>query len=291
MSGRAVELFLVDGRPDGMVTAEVVNWTGHVLTFPRTKLTQALARIEAKRTGVYLLLGEKDGKPCTYVGESEGIVSRFKSHEQAKDWWTLAAIVTTVGNGLNKAHVRYLEGRLVEEATAAGSTLDNGAKPAKGTLSEAAATSMEAFLDTLLMLLPILRIEAFARPASLPAVTPSSAVGPEFVLRSSKADVDATAVWIDGRLVVRKGSTGRAWYGKNAPTYEALQAKLIAAGILVVDGDAVHVAQDHPFNSPSAAGAILNGRSTAGTVEWKLNGTTQTYKDWEQSQIAKEAAK
>lgn len=288
MTGRAVELYLIDGRPDGMVTAEVSNWTGHVLSFPRTKLLDALKRSEAKRTGVYVLLGDKEGQTWTYVGESEEIVDRFKSHEQAKDWWTLAAIITTTGNSLNKAYIRYLEARLVERAKAAGSKLDNGNAPRKGTLSEAGIASMEAFLDTLLMVLPILRIDTFTNTAVPAAPAPQSAVGPEFVLL--KNGVNAEAFLSDGRLVVRAGSVGRAWHGKNAPSYEALQAKLIDAGVLTLDDKVIRVVQDQPFNSPSAAGAVINGRSTAGTIEWKLKGTNQTYRDWEQSEIAKEAA-
>jgi hypothetical protein len=293
MKGRSIELYLVDGRPDGMVTAEIANWTGHVLAFPRAKLPQALGRPEARRTGVYLLLGEREGQPLAYVGESEDIALRFKSHEQAKDWWTLAAIVTTAGNSLNKAHIRYLEARLVEEAKAAGSALDNGTAPTKGSLSEAAVANMEAFLDTLLMVLPVLRIDAFSKPQG-PKLTgaagPLSDATPVFVLQSPKTGVSAEAAWIDGILVVRAGSVGRAWYGKNAPSYEALQAKLIAAGVLGQEADRIRFLQDHPFDSPSAAGAVVNGRSTAGAVEWKLKASGQTYKSWEQAQLAKEAA-
>ena len=31
MSGKQVRLFLVDGKPGGLMTAEIGNWTGHVL--------------------------------------------------------------------------------------------------------------------------------------------------------------------------------------------------------------------------------------------------------------------
>ena len=54
--GRSLELFYIDGRPDGMLTAEVFNWTGHVLMTPRTQLSMALTRSEARYTGIYLLL-------------------------------------------------------------------------------------------------------------------------------------------------------------------------------------------------------------------------------------------
>jgi hypothetical protein len=34
---RQIRLFLVDGSPMGMITAEVVNWTGKVLAGPRAE--------------------------------------------------------------------------------------------------------------------------------------------------------------------------------------------------------------------------------------------------------------
>jgi hypothetical protein len=35
--GRSLELYFIDGHPEGMLTAEVFNWTGHVLKFPRAQ--------------------------------------------------------------------------------------------------------------------------------------------------------------------------------------------------------------------------------------------------------------
>jgi len=31
MAGQQIKLFLVDGTPGGLTTAEITNWTGHVL--------------------------------------------------------------------------------------------------------------------------------------------------------------------------------------------------------------------------------------------------------------------
>ncbi len=116
--GRSLELYFIEGRPDGMLTAEVFNWTGHVLMAPRTRISEALARKEARYTGVYLLLGEEDGEQRVYIGEGEDIGERIRNHDTRKDWWTTAVLVTSSANALNKAHVRYLEARLLEESAA-----------------------------------------------------------------------------------------------------------------------------------------------------------------------------
>lgn len=114
--GKSLELFFIDGRPDGILTAEVFNWTGHVLMTPRTRIADALSRPEAAYTGVYLLIGERDGEPLAYVGESDNIRERIKNHDAKKDWWEQAVLITTAANNLHKAHARYLEARLMARA-------------------------------------------------------------------------------------------------------------------------------------------------------------------------------
>src|SRR3954453_23613495 len=125
--GRSLELYFIDGRPDGMLTAEVFNWTGHVLMAPRTQIGDALARPEARHAGAYILLGERDGEPLAYIGEGDDISLRIKNHDINKDWWTSVAIITTAANNLHKAHAQYIEARLIETARSVGRMpLDNG---------------------------------------------------------------------------------------------------------------------------------------------------------------------
>jgi hypothetical protein len=55
--GRTLKVFLVDGTPNGLLTAEIMNWTGHVVTGPRSKLSELIQREELTRAGVYFLVG------------------------------------------------------------------------------------------------------------------------------------------------------------------------------------------------------------------------------------------
>lgn len=138
-SGQSLELFFIDGQPDGMLTAELFNWTGHVLMAPRTQIGEALKRSEAGYTGIYILVGEdEDGRPRAYIGESEDIGDRIRNHDTKLDWWTSAVLVTTTANNLHKAHIKYLESRLYEEAQRIGiAKLENANTPPRSSLSEA----------------------------------------------------------------------------------------------------------------------------------------------------------
>ena len=141
-SGRSLELYFVDGHPDGMLTAEVFNWTGHVLRIPRTQLAEGLSRPLARQTGVYVLLGEDDGGPLGYIGETENMSQRIAQHAREKDWWNVVVLITTAGDSLHKAHVKYLEARLLEVATEARvRRLENGNVPTGASLNEAATAN------------------------------------------------------------------------------------------------------------------------------------------------------
>jgi hypothetical protein len=48
-SGRTVRLFLVDGAATGLMTAEILSWTGRALVAPRSRLPDVLKRQEARR--------------------------------------------------------------------------------------------------------------------------------------------------------------------------------------------------------------------------------------------------
>jgi hypothetical protein len=291
-TGRSLELYFIDGKPDGMLTAEVFNWTGHVLMAPRTRFAAALKRKEASHTGLYLLLGEKDGSSLAYIGESENVADRLKNHDQQKEWWTNAVIVTTSADSLHKAHVKYLEGRLVEIAKSVGRIpLENGNTPGGASLSEAARANMEAFLDYLLMVLPALRIDMFveySKPKKQPELAPAADVPPRFETVSKKHGLHAVAALEGDDFVVEAGSSARLrWEGKGTGDsgYAQLHEELRATGVLLPEGDRCVFAKSYAFRSTSAAAAVVHGRPANGTVEWKLVGTGKTYKEWEAAQL------
>lgn len=293
--GQSLELFFIDGRPDGMLTAEIFNWTGHVLMTPRTQLAQALRRREAHYTGVYVLLGEnEEGKPLAYIGESEDIGDRIRTHDTKLDWWTSTILITSTANNLHKAHVKYLEARLVEEARRAGRLmLVNSNTPPRSSLSEAAITNMEQFVEHVLLVLPAIRVDGFiikTRPqvdATSRDQHPDPTLEVQFELKTPKHGVAATARLIAGEFVVQAGSVGRLnWEGTPTHSYRYLFDELASSNVFVLQGKQRVFNQAYAFKSPSAAGAVLNGRATNGPGSWRLAGNSKkTYRQWEAEQL------
>lgn len=296
LKGRSLELYYIDGHPDGMLTAEVFNWTGHVLMTPRIQIGDALKRKETRYTGVYMLFGENDQGPLAYIGQGENISDRIRNHDAAKDWWTSAILITSAGNTLNRAHVQYLEARLIEEARRIGKiALENSNSPSRPSLSESAQANMEAFLDYILMILPALRIDcllANTRPETKLAILDAERKAipvPVFELYTPKHGVHGIAKLVDGEFVVQAGSKGRrSWQGTKTHNYRALFEQLVTTNILVIDGEHRVFKESYAFRSPSAAGAVLNGRATNGQDAWKVKETGQSYREWETEKLLNE---
>lgn len=110
-AGRTVRLFLVDGTPGGLLTAEIMNWTGHVIAAPRSDLAELVKRPEAARTGIYFLLGDDPdslGGSRAYIGEADDISNRLRQHSRpedqgGKDFWDRVTVVTSKDANLTKA--------------------------------------------------------------------------------------------------------------------------------------------------------------------------------------------
>ncbi|MEO6012872.1 MAG: GIY-YIG nuclease family protein [Devosia sp.] len=123
--GRTVRLFLADGQPQGIVIADVGNWSGKALAAPRGRLPDLLRRTEASRTGVYILLGPNpdqiDGV-LAYIGEADDIAARMRIHlrSESKDFFNRVVFLVSSDEMLTKGHVRYLESRLIKLAQDAG---------------------------------------------------------------------------------------------------------------------------------------------------------------------------
>ena len=184
-SGRSIRLFLADGTPGGIITAEIMNWTGHVMVAPRSRLPDLIRRDEAKRTGVYFLLGDdpRGGyKPMLYIGETDAIGKRLKQHAQddTKDFWDRVYVVSSSDHNLSKAHVKYLESRLIAIAKRAGrATLHNGTTPDYTQLHEAEVAYMESFLEHIRLVLPVLGLDVLKETGIRRVADAASGPSPE----------------------------------------------------------------------------------------------------------------
>ncbi len=263
-----VKIFLARGDPDSIRTAEISNWTGKAVAGPRLQIDQILRRDEAANPGVYFLTGvnPENGKPQVYIGEAEAIRSRIKHHLGLEFWKTIIFFVSKDEN-LTKAHIKYLEGKLIEMARAAdryevANTNSSGAR-----LPESDTADMDIFLSKIEQLLPVLGqdfLKTIARPSG-----PREEAG---LLNCTIKGLRARGRVTENGFLVLAGSEAVLEERPSSVRYpyaSNLRSQLLADGVLVEGEGKLVFAKDYEFTSPSAAAAVVHGGHANGLREWK----------------------
>ena len=269
MPTATIKLFLIHGDPKRLRTAEISNWNGKALAAPRTEFDSFLNRDEAGQSGIYILTGTHPDTdaPMAYIGEAEVLRDRMKSHKGKEFWIQMIAFVSKDEN-LTKAHIRYIEGRLINEALKIERfTLDNN-QASGSKLPESDRADMEIFLDKIRQLLPVLGSELLT-----PIVKHEKTDKPSDELQCAIKGIVARGNRTSTGFVVYKGAqavlTERSSAAKQHPRVVAHRATLVSNGALVKDNDHLRFAKDTEFTSPSAASAVVHGGGANGLISWK----------------------
>lgn len=171
-----IRIFVPDGDPEGVRIIDRMNWTGLGIVFPRDAWDSTKRRPEFEKAGVYVLVGYSgdDDLPTLYVGQADGLRKRIDQHAKAKDFWDWACVFASANDGLNRAHVTWLEWALISQAVSAGrSRLDNGNIPQEPALSESEKADTRGFFKEILQILPLVGLRAFEQPKVVVPAKPS----------------------------------------------------------------------------------------------------------------------
>jgi hypothetical protein len=291
VAGRSVLLFLVDGTPQGMRTAQVGNWTGLALVCPRTDLARLANRAEVHRTGVYILVGPSESSAsglAVYVGEGDEVWARLSSHDDKKDFWTWVVIFVSKDENLTKAHVRWLEARLVSDVLKAKrAEMTNGNAPGGSKLPEPDTADMETYYENVRLLLPTLGVNVFAAEAVAPT---KGAPKDALILEIRWEDARAECRVAEGQFVVQPGSTARAKEVESlGEGSKAIRKALREQKVLVpVEGNSalLRFTQEYAFDSPSGAAGVVTGTGLNGRAHWKVKGENVSYKEWQEKKVS-----
>ena len=290
MLSATIKLFLPYGDAKRFRTAEIKNWTVKALAAPRTDLDILLKREELSQTGVYLLIGFNSDteKPKVYIGEAEVIKDRLKQHID-KEFWTQAIVFVSKDENLTKAHVKYLEGSLIDQVQEIGKAELENHQSSGARLPESDAEDMKVFLSKIHQLLPVLGTDLF-----VPVLQQDSPTKEETLYCKIKGLV-AEGKRTPNGFVIFKGSEVVPKHRKS--TRKALKEKrdkLIKEGVLEAKKENGHkdtvmrcyfFTKNYEFSSPSLAAAIIHGGEANGLIAWK-NDKGITLKDIENSEMS-----
>ena len=279
MPSATIKIFLVHGDPKRLRTAELSNWTGKAVAGPRSEFEGITGREESSHSGVYLLTGNdpESGRPAVYVGEAENIKDRVKAHLE-KDFWNQIVYFISKDENLTKAHIRYLEGKLIEQAHQAGRALVLNSQSSGAKLPESDREDMEVFLQKINQLLPVLGVELLV-PVAGKAKTDTE----KEMLYCEIKGLSARGHLTPNGFLVLKGSQAvlreRA-SSKKYPWALNMRQKLRDDGVLCLETDHLRFTRDEEFSSPSAAAAVIHGGHANGLIAWK-NKSGKTLKEIE----------
>lgn len=268
--GKRVSQFYPDGDSSGLAIVELSNWSGVCYKIPRKEVKDiSRDRKEVKYTGIYLLVGKgEENIPEVYVGEAEDVHSRLNSHLSKKQFWDEVIIFVNSKNSLNKAHVKYLESRVYEEAFNCGTySLKNENKPTKSSLREHEEVEMEEFLDHAKFITGTLGHDIFKKSiVEKINEKPEEYNSEELKIKNFRGS-DAKGFYLEGNKF--KVEVGSICCEKLRPSCNkgtsSMIERLVKSGVLK---DRVFV-KSFIFTSPSSAAAVIIGGHANGFDEWK----------------------
>lgn len=274
MPSATIKIFLVQGDPKRLRTAELSNWTGKAVAGPRSEFEGILSREESGSAGVYLLTGSdlESGKSVIYVGEAECIRDRIKAHLE-KDFWNQIIFFISKDENLTKAHIRFLEGKLIDQSRKSGRAVVANGQSSGARLPESDREDMEIFLEKINQLLPVLGVDLLV-PAAALAVAESEHKKLFCEIKGIKAEghlaPNGFIVLKGSQAVLNDRASSHKW-----PWAMNMRQRLKEDGVLEIKGDTLIFSRNAEFTSPSAAAAVIHGGHANGLIAWKdKNGKT-----------------
>lgn len=280
--GKSINLFLMDGIPNGRIKCTLSNWTGIAYKIPRTELEKCKGRDDLSQSGVYFLFGtsEENDENVVYIGQAgirkngEGILYRLQEHKRNpdKDYWTEAVVFTTSNNSFGPTEISYLENRFFSLASDAKRyKVKNGNDPTPGNITEEKESELEEFIDYSKIVMGTLGYKVFEKltETTIPSEHTDISSDDGLLLhlkrksRKSGLVIEANCKQTNEGFVVLKGSL-----------IETIDSNRIPPGIknsrkkAHIDQNGI-LQEDILFRSPSYAAAFVIGGHVNGLTEWK----------------------
>lgn len=281
--GKTIELYLVNGTADSIITAELSNWNGKAIKIPRIAVPSC-KREDLCDAGVYFLFcKEDDGTDAVYIGEAENVKERLVQHirdnqaDKEKFYWTTAVLFT--GRDLNKALIRYLENRLVEIARDSNRYKVLTKNTYKNTvMKESQVSAMDEFIENIKVLINALGYKVLEPLVSQKKTGTDGDVGVVYSMSTTSSNANGT-VTSEG-FVVYKGAVVNIKAAPSLPSgIVKLREKHFSEG-RVKDGVTT---EDILFSSSSTAASYISGFRMSGPKNWKTKDG-RTLKDIESSE-------
>ncbi len=160
----SITLFATSGDPEGIRHLDKSNWSGYGVVFNKELFHLLKQEPGFSQAGIYILVGNA-AEETIYIGEADPVGDRLKNHVSNKEGWVWGVYFFDRNHKIGKTEVQYLESALVALAKKHDrAILLNKNNPTAPTMAPAAKAAAQAFLADMLLILPMLGINAFTPP-------------------------------------------------------------------------------------------------------------------------------
>lgn len=266
--GKTIRLFLVEGNTNGLISAELSNWTGKAFKIPRIKVREYLTREEFKNPGIYILLGKNEkNEDAAYIGEGEPVIDRIKEHLSKKEFWNEVILFVSKDKYLNKASIKYLENRLHNIGDSANRYfIYNNNIPTMSGVSEAEQAELEEFLSNIKLLTSTLGHKIFENIEE--TLEKDKTKETIFICKNNAGAHALGSPSTEGFIVFEKSIFMKDHQPSLTESIRNEKAKMLIDGILSENGNVFILNKPYTFTSSSRAAAMVLGRSATGPGEW-----------------------
>lgn len=237
----SITLFSTTGDPRGIRHVDKSNWSGSGVVFPKDQFNHLKNEPGFNLAGIYILVGNT-AEETIYIGEADPVGDRLKNHVANREGWEWGVYFFDRLNKIGKTEVQYLESELVALARKCNRTIMlNRNNPTAPTMSFAAKATAQAFLEDVLLILPMLGINAFTAPTSVePAEEESYPASGENV---EVKDFDTVVVPAKEEGFLRAFIGENCWYAIRINARHIPKLKYIAAYRVAPIGAITHLAE------------------------------------------------
>lgn len=265
MSGKTIDLYLMNGTAESIVRAKLSNWNGVAYRIPKVEVSKCKVH-DLNNPGVYFLFGkDEEGRVTCYVGQSDNTLRRLKQHLSDADVWTTA--VAFLGGDLDATKILFLEDEcfhrirqynrceLITQVTNANHFINDEDKD----------IALQ-YLENMKIILPVLGYYV------LDPVTGSSEIRKKDTLYLKVNDIHAEGAETAEGFTVFAGSLLTLNPSDSLPDNAKRKREILFQDGIVKDNVFLG---NHVFNSSSEAAAVILGYAVSGPQTWHYeDGTT-----------------
>lgn len=233
----SISLFATTGDPEGIRHVDKSNWSGFGVVFTRDLFHALKQEPGFSQAGIYILVGNA-AEETIYIGEADPVGDRLKNHVSNKEGWVWGVYFFDRNHKIGKTEVQYLESALVALAKKHDrAILLNKNNPTAPTMAPAARATAQAFLADMLLILPMLGINAFSPLKQLDLSDQVQPVGAE----SEKFDTIVVPAREEG--FKQRFLNENCWFSVRINTKHIAKLKFIAAYQVAPVAAITHIAE------------------------------------------------